>query len=125
MLVFRVEDEDGLGPYWSWKYKMSFTVASSIQDHAPPPYFDKTWDNKGLAESLLGKGKFGFDTKDKLLAWFTGLALEHLITKDFNVAIYKSKKHAVSQHQTIFIPRTLLRKVSIKRFLWELENKAV
>lgn len=117
MQVYRVEDEEGGGPYNGLRAPAPFTdgwtkiINGQINKegndlvHQPSPYRDiPQW-----AEPFPGHGRyrFGFQTVEQLHNWFHDVAQQELDRRGFKLAKYEvpEKWVHVGGHQVAFDPR--------------------
>lgn len=82
--VYRVEDEDGVGPYRSDKNYVAFALfgGDALSNGARPcPWYDNL---KQFGDSHF----FGFESMEQLLEWFPRECLQRLFDAGFRVRVY-------------------------------------
>ena len=121
MIIYRVESEDGGGPYNGPKADrdLSYAIFSSNVFHQPPPWEDiKDWSPSGNKN-----WRYGFSSVELLKRWFEPIFYKALDRAGFLVAIYDVPDEATKcgRWQCAFKFESAKR---LKSFpLAELENK--
>lgn len=93
MIVYRIENDDGEGPYncekeWPLQYKMRNEHSTNER---PNVYVDGCY--------IGSNGLSGFDSLDRLLWWFDGW-VEHLENCGFRTSAYKVDKDYVQMSES-------------------------
>ncbi|WP_429498810.1 hypothetical protein ACQUFY_05790 [Robbsia andropogonis] len=97
MLVFRVEDEHGHGPYHS-KYKGKLGDIGTSVRNQPTPFYDAAlWPKwaKANNDDVNEMYAFAFDTVSSLLIWFSAEWRERAAEQGFRIAAYRIERDAV------------------------------
>lgn len=99
MLVLRVENENGDGPYWlgpGYEYIHGSMDGTIDYDRHPPPFAD------GIRK--IGKCIFGFSSLSDLKAWFNARECIRLKDHAYRVSVFEVPREAVrpGQSQVVF-----------------------
>lgn len=116
MNVYRVEKEDGEGPYFWSASRWTRRTHSSMSGH-PNPYDDeglKHWlnmiksVNPELLEDYARKYSFGFKSMKDLEAWFNEDELKNLKKLGFNIVVYAVDiKNVIAGHKQVMFRKDL------------------
>lgn len=105
MLVWRIENEQGDGPYQATIGPWQDT--DYYYDDKPSPETDKGFKDSvwwQLTEEERKDWKFGFADLEQLRRWFSIQELINLDIHGFRVAIYETNKFVISDYQCAFLP---------------------
>lgn len=100
MRIYRIEDENGDGPYNGgreitetlfWAHVRDDGNAADVDETHPQPSLDIA----GFTERLKGRYRFAFDSMEQLLKWFGPNARRVLKRYPFTVAEYSVPEPAV------------------------------
>lgn len=98
MIVYRVENSDGVGPYYC--NSGEWCDGPHTQDTGRPmPYEDIPNSNHDC------KNRFGFESMDKLMQWFSTSEMNKLYERGFRIVTFEvSREHTlIGAKQLIFI----------------------
>ncbi len=115
--IYRVENKNGDGPYWSSRKNMGMDVETDIE--MLTHNFDENtnkWPNlchdKGLnrSSSIPNDGEFcGFISMAQLIRWFRPKLLDGLLKAGYSIVCIDGEIVAQSKKQVIFIRKDLVR----------------
>lgn len=101
MLVYRIQDKDGYGPFSNGFYATTSKFKKHNDDQIHPTPFE---------EGLLDKDNIdkdyhcGFSSKNRLNKWFTGIQKE-LTAGGFVIAVYQVDQQHVKRGETQLVFR--------------------
>ena len=122
ILVFRVEQEDGSGPYWGKTLSKESWFSQSICNHnsnsRPGPY--QCNKLREMNPNELKKYSFAFSTLKQLERWFTKTDRALLHENGYHISIYKVPKsfYIKTNNQCIFNKEhsILVKQINIKEY---------
>lgn len=82
-IVYRIEDESGLGPYWNGPGYCATHGSSETDDTRHPAPCDDGLD------PYFGGVLFGFTSMEKLRAWFDTSVRSRLYRRGYKCAVYE------------------------------------
>lgn len=112
--VYRLEDETGLGPYWSDKFPKSFGYITGEEDDislTTQPFPDQDFTPEDYEYFKQNPHMvFGFTTLSALKKWFPDRMLEAMVHSDIHVVRYEvdsndEPKLSKSRRQVLFSPK--------------------
>jgi hypothetical protein len=129
MLVFRIEDTNGIGPYHSQYCHnvLSLGFIKNLNKKVPTADFSK--ENLSSVNGQASKFYYAFQSKDDLLKWFHPQECCYNTFEEWNfrVCVYKVNKKDViiGGTQVAFRRKNKkpIRKINPRTFLWELKNE--
>ena len=103
MLIYRIENAEGKGPYMSVGQSAFATEYHNEGSGRPEPEYDFAPTKWEKAHKY--KWVFGFSTLDQLSKWFNLKERKKLNELGFKVALYEAPVYEASRYQAMFDPQ--------------------